>query len=211
MRLRLVYENGADVTEPYEVRLPGWTEDRYLAEAPEQGFYEFKDGALIVHSPVSIEHQDIVGFLTFLLRGVVSQRSLGKVFNGPGVLRLRENLLREPDLFFVATERLGIIEKDYVDGPADFVIEVISESGRLRDLEEKAREYEAADVPEYWVVDPAGSEVVVHRLENGAFQIEVVRGGRLASSRIPGFWIEVEWLWQRPLPGELECLHRLVG
>ena len=73
MKLRLVDENGMEVAHPYEVRLPGWTEDRYFAEAPEEGFHEFKDGELVVHSPVSIEHQEIVGFLTFLLEGVVSR------------------------------------------------------------------------------------------------------------------------------------------
>jgi Uma2 family endonuclease len=211
MRLRLVDENGADVTEPYEVRLPGWTEDGYLAHAPEEGFYEFKDGALIVHAPVSIEHQEIVGFFTFLLRGVVSRRSLGKVFNGPAVLRLRENLLREPDILFVAAERLGIVRKGYVDGAADFVLEVISESGRQRDLEEKAGEYEAAGVAEYWIVDPVGREVLVHRLENQGFQVASVGDGIVESSRIAGFWIEVGWLWQRPMPNELDCLQKLLG
>ena len=105
MSVHVIDEKGAELRGPYELRLPGWTEDRYFAEAPEQGFYEFKDGELIVHSPVNVEHQDVVGFLTFLLRGVASQGGLGKVVNGPGVLRLREDLDREPDIFFVSTER----------------------------------------------------------------------------------------------------------
>ena len=57
---------------------------------------------------MSIEHQDTVAFLTGLLRGFVWRKSLGgKVVNGPGVLRPRRDLCREPDILFVSAERLG--------------------------------------------------------------------------------------------------------
>ncbi len=214
MRLRVVDENGVAVDEPYEVRLPGWTEERFFAETPDQGFYEFKDGELIVHSAVNLWHQEIVRFLTFLLTGVVSKSSLGKVFNGPGVFRPREDLLREPDIFFVSNERLASLERQYA-GAADFVIEVVSEGSRKRDLKEKAGEYETAGVGEYWVVDSEAREILVHRLDTeeseGRFTVRKVTRGRLASTAVPGFWIEVEWLWQRPLPSEFDCLRELTA
>ena len=222
MKLRVVDETGVRVGEAYEVRLPGWTEDRFFAETPDQGFYEFKDGELIAHSAVNLDHQEIVGFLTFLLRGVVSKESLGKVFNGPGVFRPREGLLREPDVFFISKERLAGVRDQYA-GAADFVIEVVSEGGHARDLEEKPGEYEAAGVAEYWVVDPAlraaavgypapppGGEVVVHRLAGDRFEVRRVRRGRLESTVVPRFRIEVEWLWQRPMPGLLDCLGEIL-
>ncbi len=224
MKLHVVDENGVAVRESYEVRLSGWTEERYFAEAPEQGFYEFKNGELIVHSAVNIEHQGIVRFLTFLLTGVVSKRSLGTLFNGPAVLRLRGDLCREPDIVFVSTAHLAGVTAQYVSGPADFVIEVVSEGGRARDLKEKAGEYEAAGVAEYWAVDPANREVVVHRrvvrttrgpdqqgLAEGAFEVTTAARGRLESAAVPGFRIEVDWLWQRPMPGEFDCLREVVG
>ena len=226
MKLRVVDETGVRVREAYEVRLPGWTEDRFFAETPDHGLYEFKDGELIVHSPVNLEHQRVVGFLSFLLRGVAAKRSLGEVFNGPGVFRPREGLLREPDVFFISKERLSGIRDQYA-GAADFVIEVVSEGGHARDLEEKAGEYEAAGVAEYWVVDPAAREVVVHRLVEGSpeersaaassgpqkvptYRVETLMEGRLESTAVPGFQIEVEWLWQRPMPGLLDCLSEML-
>lgn len=190
----MVDENGVRVGEPYEVRLPGWTEERFLAEAPEQGFYEFKDGELIVHSAVNVEHQDLVLFLASLLRVFVSKKSLGKVLGGPCVFRVREGLAREPDIFFVSNESLPEVREQYA-GAADFVIEVVSEGSRRRDLKEKAGEYEDAGVGEYWVVDPAAQEVVVHRLEQGRFAVQEATRGRLESTAVPGFRIEVEWLW----------------
>ncbi len=210
MKLRVVDENGVRVGEAGEVRLPGWTEQRYFAEAPERGFYEFKDGELIVHSAVNLDHQDIVGLLTALLRDVVYRGSLGRVFNGPGVFRPREGLAREPDIFFVSNERLPEAREQYA-GAADFVIEVVSEGGRTRDFKEKAGEYEAASVAEYWVVDPAAREVVVHRLVDRRFAAETLAEGRLESTAVPGLRIEVGWLWQRPLPNQFDCLRELTA
>ena len=211
MRLRVVAENGEEVRDPYELRLPGWTEERYFEEAPEQGFCEFKDGELIVHSPVNIEHQGVVRFLTTLLTMFTSARGLGEVYNGPGVLRVRVNLDREPDIFFVAEEHQANVAYEHVEAPVGFVIEVLCESGRARDLKEKPAEYAEAGVAEYWVVDLDHREVVVHRLAQGRYRVEHVGEGRLDASAVPGFWIRAEWLWQRPMPREFDCLREVMG
>ena len=91
------------------------------------------------------------------------------------------------------------------------VIEVLSESSRTRDLKEKASDYEAAGVREYWAVDPARREITVHRLEDRAFEVLTVKAGRVESTAVPGYWVRVEWLGQRPLPGKLESLRQLLG
>ncbi len=210
MKFRLVDENGIEVAHSYEIRLPGWTEEQYLAEAPEQGFYEFKGGELIVHSPATIEHQEVVGFLTFLLDGYVTRNSSGKVFNGPAVLRIRKNLDREPDLFFDEMKDLGNIAEEYVEAPVSLVMEVVSESSRKRDLQEKAADYEKAGIAEYWAVHLTNKEAILHRLKEGAFEIQNTRQGRLESAAIPGYWMERDWLWRRPLPNKLDCLERLL-
>ena len=134
-----------------------------------------------------------------------------KVQIGPAVLRLRSGLDREPDIFFVSTEQMGNIGEEYVSEPVDFVIEVLSESSRTRDLREKAKEYEAAGILQYWVIDLGEQAVVTHRLKDRVFDVETVEHGRLESTAAAGFWIDVNSLWRRPLPSESECLHRLMG
>ncbi len=211
MKLQVVDMDGERVRieEAYEVRIPGWTEERYFAEAPDEGIYELKDGQLIVLPPVSTPHQGLVGFLTFLLGGFVSKESLGEVFGLLTVVRLGDGLLRLPDVLFVSSGRPGALTRDYVAGGPDFVIEVLSQGGRRRDLEEKAGEYEAAGVAEYWAVDPARREVVVHRLAGERFVVENATRGFLESTAVPGFRIEVGWLWERPLPNQFDCLREL--
>ncbi len=211
MPLRVLDASGRELQTAEEVRLPGWTEERYFEEAPEEGFYEFKDGELIVATPVSIEHQMIACFLDRLLGTFARHHRMGEVFQGPGVLRLREDLEREPDLFFVSERRRGQIREQWVDAPVEFVVEVTSPGSEARDLVEKREEYEAAGVEEYWVVDPKARRVVVHRRGERRFKTEDFTRGRVESEAVPGFWIEADWLWRRPLPSEVECLRALMG
>lgn len=209
--IRVVTGRGEPVAEPFLLRLEGWTEERYFAEAPEDQLWEFEEGEVIVHSPATPIHQRLVRFLTFLLSGYVEERGLGEVFNGPAVLRLRPGVAKEPDIFFISHARAPAVGAAYVEGPADLVIEVSSPSTRVYDREEKARVYREGGVREYWVVDPERREVVVHRAGAPGEPGVVVRSGRLASEAVPGFWVEVDWLWQDPLPSALACLREILG
>lgn len=214
MQIQVVTEEGRQVVDPFLVRLGGWSEERYLAEAPEDRLWEFQDGELIVHSPATPGHQRMVRFLTVLLSGYVEERGLGEVFNGPAVLRLRPGADKEPDLFFLRHDHGDRVGPSRVDGPADLVIEVASAGTRSYDLGEKAQVYGDAGVAEYWAIDPARREVAVHRtgqLSQAEYRIAVLQAGRLESTAVQGFGIDVEWLWQEPLPSGPACLREVLG
>ena len=206
MRIQVVTEDGKEVDEPFLLRIVGWTEERFFAEAPESRLWEFKDGEIIVHSPPGTRHQQVVLFLTMLLAGYVESKGLGQVFNGPAVLRLRPDLLKEPDIFFIPKGEEHHIAPSNVEGGVRFVVEVISPSTRNYDLNEKARDYREGDVSEYWVVDPERRQVVVHR----EGQVEIKDSGKLEASAVPGFWIQVDWLSQKPLPWALMKLQEIL-
>ncbi|MHA1632468.1 MAG: Uma2 family endonuclease [Candidatus Freyarchaeota archaeon] len=206
MQIEVVTGDGKRAGFPFLVRFGGWTEEKYFAEAPEDRFWEFQDGEVIVHSPASSLHQRITRFLTFLINGYVEEKGLGEVFNGPAVLRLREGMDKEPDIFFISRERRENVKAMYVEGPADLVIEVSSESTRTYDLEEKSRVYREGGVKEYWVVDPERKKITIHLPE----EIKVRERGKVFSVAIPGFWIDAEWLWQEPLPAALSCLREIL-
>ena len=211
MEIRVVTEEGRRVDDPFLLRLAEWTEERYFCEAPESRLWEFHDGELIVHSPAKPPHQRSVGFLTFLLSGFVEERDLGEVFNGPAVLRLRPGADKEPDLFFLRHDHRNRVGPECIDGPADLVIEVISPGTRRYDLIEKAEVYREGGVPEYWVIDRERKEVVVHRAGHPGYRVSTLSSGRLASTSVHGFWIEIEWLWKDPLPSGPACLRKIVA
>lgn len=212
--LKLMTADGDEMQAPYLVRIGGWTEERYFREAPETRFVEFEDGEVIVHSPSGVRHQRLTIFLTMLLRGYVRRRDLGEVLNGPAVVRLRPGLNYEPDIFFIPRERLGALGEEYVAGAPGLIVEVVSQGTRVYDVKTKASAYREHGVPEYWVVDPERRVVIRHLLPadpQAPYQVSEHAQGRLDCRAVPGFWIDVSWLWQDPLPDELHCLAQILS
>ena len=72
----------------------------------------------------------------------------------------------------------------------------------MRDYQEKLAEYEAAGIPEYWIVDPRRREARFYELgEDGHYRLgEVGSDGIYTSKVVDGFRLRVSWLWQRPMP-----------
>lgn len=123
-------------------------------------------------------------------------------------MRLDEHWSPEPDLVVVLNEHASRIGKKRLDGPADLVIEICSESDPRLDYREKLPRYRVAAIPEIWIVDPFQRHVHVERAGE---QPRVLTAGRLDSSVLPGFWLDVEWLWQDPLPAPLPCIRKILG
>ncbi len=212
--LRVTTVSGGEAREPYLLRVAGWSEARYFAEAPETRLAEFEDGEVIMHSAASTRHQHVVRFLSFLLTGYVTTHRLGTVLTGPAVVRLRPGLDYEPDLFFVPTAHLHRFSEQYYAGAPALVVEVVSAGTRHHDLQTKAANYHTHRVKEYWAIDPEKRVLIRH--ERGpraaaAYCFTRHTKGRVASTAISGFWLEASWLWQEPLPVELDCLQRILG
>lgn len=106
----------------------------------------------------------------------------------------------------VATEHLSRIQRRHPEGPADLVIEVISPTSRVRDTVHKLAEYDAAGVPEYWIIDPVSSTTTFYREDAGRFADVTPTSGVYRSWVLPDVRIDPGWLWQRPLPDPLDIL-----
>lgn len=213
LALRVVDADGQEPPEPYLVRLGGWSEERYLAEAPEDRVVEFEEGEIIVPSPATARHQQLVRFLTFLLAGYARTRQRGEVLNGPAVVRLGPGLYYEPDIFFIRQDMLPYLEEKYFAGAPALVVEITSASTRNRDLKEKAAVYAQYGVEEYWVVETQAGALYQHVQTPGGtsgYRRQEYRQGKMLSQSLPGFWLDVSWLWQEPLPPELPCLQEIM-
>ena len=176
--------------------------DDFLAWLDEDTHAEWVDGEIIEMPPVVDDHQFILGFLYRLLMEVVDAGQRGRVYIAPFKMRLRSRRTgREPDLFFLSAAHVDRASRTYVDGPADFVVEIVSPESVDRDYREKLAEYEAAGVPEYWIVDPMRREARFHQLgADGHYQLGPVDAdGIYTSPVVTGFKLRVAWLWQRPL------------
>jgi Uma2 family endonuclease len=133
----------------------------------------------------------------------ISTRNLGRLMTAPYLMRLYQPPRgREPDILFVAQANLERITTQYLDGPADLVVEIISPESSVRDRGEKFYEYEAAGVREYWLIDPQREQVEFYQLdEQGRYTLALGgHAGEYHSAVIPGLTLDVTWLWQEPLP-----------
>ena len=185
------------------------TIDEFLTWGDEDTWAEWRDGELIVMSPASLRHQEIVAFLTALLHLFVQRHALGRVVTAPFAMRLRHSV-REPDILVVRHEHLERLQPTHLDGAADLVVEVISPESVGRDRGEKFYEYEEAGVQEYWLIDPQREVLEVYTLEGKRFRLAFMEHtGRYESKVLPGFWVQAEWFWQEPLPPTLEALKAL--
>ncbi len=156
-----------------------YTYEDYL-ETPDDKRYELIKGELIMTPAPKPYHQWISENIQFELGKFVRQKKMGKVFDSPcDVYFDNENVL-QPDILFIAKERLGIIGEKNIHGAPDLVIEILSESTAYRDLVQKKKIYAKFGVKEYWIVDPGEKNVELHVLKEELFEL----AGRFSENEI---------------------------
>ncbi|HEX8904353.1 MAG TPA: Uma2 family endonuclease [Longimicrobiaceae bacterium] len=177
----------------------------FLATLDEDTHAEWVDGRVVPMSPVSERHDEISGFIYVILRGFLRRRRIrGRAFHGEFQMKLGPAMSsRVPDVAYVAPEHMPRIEGTFLNGPADLAVEVVSPESRTRDRVEKLGEYEQGGVRDLWLIDPALHTVDAFRLSPAGMYERVDLGdpARLTCEALPGFWIDVEWLWL-PEPDE---------
>jgi Uma2 family endonuclease len=188
------------------------TEKEFEAAYDEDVRAEWVGGEVIIMSPASRQHVDLVGFLNAILRLFSSHHDLGAIYGPELQVRFASPPRRRiPDILFVTKERLEIIKANYVEGPPDLVVEIVSPDSLARDWREKYLEYESAAVREYWVIDPMAERVEVYTLDDeNKYALIVAEDGIIRSKVLDGFYLDVTWLWQDPLPNPLEILKKLA-
>lgn len=186
--------------------------EEFLEWADEDTLAEWVNGEIMMSSPASYWHQNVVDFLVTVLRIYVETRRLGIICSSPFQMKLKP-AGREPDLIFLARQHLDRLKKTYLDGPADLVIEIVSPESVARDRGEKFYEYEAGGVREYWLIDPIRTWAEFYHLNQEGRYTTALAGkdGVYHALTIPGFWVRVEWFWQDPLPNALQALAEIIG
>jgi Uma2 family endonuclease len=170
-----------------------------LKNFPEDGKRrEVIQGELIVSPAPNTRHQMILKNLArlvdaFILAFPRGQRP-GQTFFSPTDVTLGDEGV-QPDFLFVSQDRYGLITKQEIGGPPDWIVEVISPSSRTYDLETKRKLYQRAGVIAYWVIDPELEQVHTWDWQTNTSSLAKV-GDTLEVSVLVGFKLEVEAVFE---------------
>ncbi len=170
-----------------------WTYDELLVALPETNVpIELWEGEFVISPSPSFFHQQLIDRFHDALKAWVRPRDLGQTCVAPMDMILTQHDVAQPDVLFIAKDRLAIIQ-DRVRGPADLVVEVISPGSRQKDRIEKRDLYEQHGIKEYWIIDPDAQTVETLFLEAGQYRlVGRWRPGETARSRLlEGFTLVV--------------------
>ncbi len=199
------------VDVPYMIRLYGVTDEMFDEMVTEDVKAELFDGVMIVHSPATVSHDDISGFVRLLMRCYAEDRALGKVFGPDALVRLRPGRRFGADIFFLDSGQVPEpLPKEFELVPR-LMLELLSPSNRDYDIEEKRLMYREARVDEIWLIDPDERQVIVDRRRGRRYMTTTTTKGRMKSDVLSGFWVEASWLWSDPLPNAMACLRQILG
>ena len=191
------------------------TYEEYVAWAPENRRTEWVDGEVIEFMSTKTRHAGLETFLIMLISTFVTLRELGRIYSGTYAMRVRDGRSsREPDMVYVANENLGRITRERLEGPADLVVEIVSEDSVTRDRRDKFREYAEVGVPEYWIVEGRdgfqGFDAYALVGPGRYRRIEADSDGLIRSRVLPGLAIDPAWLAADPPPNPINALRQVV-
>jgi Uma2 family endonuclease len=185
------------LTQPPPVRFDAvrrFTIEEYyrLVEAgilEEDARVELLDGQLIPMAPIGPEHHWLLDHLT----RTFNRQEDDRFGVGPGrSLPIRPHNVPEPDLVIY---RSGVSRRRHLTAADVLLVIAIADSSLSRDLGFKADLYQAARVPEYWVIDVRHQCLRVFRLSGDRYETTVIREGKVSPQALAGVEIDVDALF----------------
>ena len=148
---------------------------------PEGTLAEVINNKLYMSPSPSFNHQEILSDLFFEIKGHVKANDLGKCVFSPMDVYLGDKNAVQPDILFIATNNLGIVQKGKIIGAPDLIVEALSQD-RKHDLETKKKLYEEFGVKEYFIIDPSNKEVFSYFLQGKKYVFQESKKGEMHSN-----------------------------
>jgi Uma2 family endonuclease len=171
-----------------------------LERLPDDGNrYELIGGELYVTPPPINPHQDAAAAIISEFRNH-AERTGGWAFVAPTGLYFSDRDFVEPDVMYVAADRLNVIEERDVRGAPTIAVEVLSPSTMRTDRTKKSSLYATFGVPEFWLVDVDTRTVEVRSLpRRGEYTAAAgYSDGSVISTVVEGLSIPLERIFLRP-------------
>jgi Uma2 family endonuclease len=151
-----------------------------------------KDGELIAMAPAGYESAEKNADLIIDLGIWNRQSGLGRVFDSSGGFTLANGATKSPDVTWIEKSKLANVAAG-VKFPLvipDFVIELRSDTDRLRDVRSKMAEYQDNGVRLGWLINPQDKQVEIYRLGK---EVEILKDPATLDGEdvLPGFVLDL--------------------
>ena len=187
-----------ETKRPFESRWPvqgNWTYEDYC-RLPEDGWtYEVIEGELLMSPAPRTIHQRCKGKIYVAMLLFVEKHDLGLVLDAPHDVMLEKLATPvQPDILFIAKERLHIVKPERTEGAPDLIVEVLSPWNWMADRQQKFNVYAEAGVKEYWIVDPEQRTIELFQLRGHQYMLTGKYGVKqsVRSKILQGFQVKVK-------------------
>lgn len=187
------------------------TFEQYLDLFGEDDDYELIDGVAVERMSAQIDHELLFMWLARLFGDFVEQNRLGVVLGSRAAVRISDFRGRLPDLLFVRSERMHIVQQKAIYGAPDLVLEIISPGERRSDIIQREADYRTVDVQEIWLIDRPRGRVRVVCKQDDHYEEQEFGEGEIESIVLPGLRLQVQWLLSDERPPVHEVLKEISG
>jgi Uma2 family endonuclease len=166
--------------------------------ANENRLCELVDGVLVEKAMGQYESR-LAAVLIVLLDTFIHENDLGIVYGADATLKIMPDLVRIPDVSYVAWDRLPgkrLPAEPVPDLVPDLAVEVVSAGNTRKELRRKLGEYFKAGVRQVWFVDGDRRQIRVHtgaRKSQLFTDEDTISGGKL----LPGFSLSLRAYFDR--------------
>ena len=165
-----------------------------LKEAGRDYQLELEDGKIIVMGPSDIVSSEITAELIRVLGNWVKPRRLGRVFDSAGGFILPDTNIKAPDVSFVRAARLRQSPRYFAELVPDLVVEIKSQSDRIKPLEEKINKFIELGAIVGILIDPDRETVKIYRPNSEPIVLEN-EDVLTIPELFPGWEVAITQLW----------------
>lgn len=165
-----------------------------LSEADLDYQLELEEGKITIMGPSDIVSSEVSLEFASQLSNWVKPRRLGRVFDSAGGFILPNSDLKAPDVSFVLRDRLPRSIRYFASLVPDLVVEVKSQSDRLKKLRDKIQIYIEQGVQVAIIIDPDTCQVEVYQPDQ---PVIVLGNGDILTvpELLPEWELVIEELW----------------
>ncbi|MBI1903861.1 MAG: Uma2 family endonuclease [Planctomycetia bacterium] len=182
--------------------------EEFFALVGYRGKTELIDGIVRAHAVQDFPINSLALWLARVMAEFVDRRDLGEVHTAPVAYWLEDRAI-QPDISFISKRRSRIVRGGGIArGLPDLAVELAVGQNVLRDEVEWQGRYEQAGIREYWIIDPDKRSATFLTLGDGEYRKVRVIDHLFRSVVLPGFCLDVRWLWRVRRPTIIQALDK---